>query len=79
MSQLTSLETLQDLNKKMEQLVALQQFGNSRKLPFKLTAYCIVEAVNPEDGKIQGRCWVSIRTKVSSICSWTIKLFPFIG
>ena len=54
MSQLTSLETLQDLNKKLEQLVALQQLAwEQQEVAFSANLLgCMVEAVNPEDGKV---------------------------
>ncbi|HHY40754.1 MAG TPA: hypothetical protein GX502_05825 [Syntrophaceticus sp.] len=54
MSQLTSLETLQDLNKKMEQLIALQQLAwEQQEIAHSANLLGrVVEAVNPEDGKV---------------------------
>ncbi len=54
MSQITSLETLQDLNKKMEQLIMLQQSAWERD-EINFAANLLgrsVEAVNPEDGQV---------------------------
>lgn len=54
MSQLTSVETLQDLNKKMEQLVTLQQLAwEQQEIAYSASLLGrIVEAVNPENGKV---------------------------
>jgi len=54
MSQLTSVETLQDLNKKMEQLVTLQQLAwEQQEIAYSANLLGrLVEAVNPENGKL---------------------------